>query len=163
MRRREFMVMLGGAMTAASRALRAQQKAMPVIGYLAFGTPVSAAPLMAALREGLSDTGYVEGQNVAIEFRGAEGDYDRLPALAADLVARKVDVIVAATTTALAAKDATSTIPIVFAGLGGGDPVADGLVASLARPGGNLTGFSSLAIELNPQAARAAVGAGSPG
>ena len=104
---------------------------------------------MAAFREGLSETGYVEGQNVAIEFRGAEGDYDHLPALASDLVARKVNLIVATAQSALAAKDATSTIPIVFAGVGGGDPVADGLVASLARPGGNLNGFSSLAIELN--------------
>jgi ABC-type uncharacterized transport system substrate-binding protein len=148
--RREFTLVLGGAVIA-PRALRAQQKAMPVIGYLAFGTPDSAAPLVAALRQGLSDTGYVEGQNVAIEFRGAEGDYDRLPALAADLVARKVDVIVATAQSVLAAKNATSTIPIVFAGLGGGDPVVYGLVASLARPGGNLTGFSSLAIELNPK------------
>ena len=106
---------------------------------------------MAAFREGLSETGYVEGQNVAIEFRGAEGDYDHLPALASDLVARKVNLIVATAQSALAAKDATSTIPIVFAGVGGGDPVADGLVASLARPGGNLTGFSSLAVELNPK------------
>jgi len=88
---------------------------------------------------------------VAIEFRGAQGDYDRLPLLAADLVARKVDVIVATTQAALAAKNATSTIPIVFAGVGGEDPVADGLVTSLARPGGNLTGFSSLAVELNPK------------
>jgi putative ABC transport system substrate-binding protein len=144
------LLLLGGAMTA-SGAVRAQQQAMPVVGYLAFGTPDSAAPLVAAFRQGLSETGYVEGQNVAIEFRGAEGDYDRLPALAVDLVARKVDVIVATAQSALAARNATSTIPIVFAGLGGGDPVADGLVASLARPGGNLTGFSSLAIELNPK------------
>jgi putative ABC transport system substrate-binding protein len=149
MNRRELLL-LGAAMTAA-RTLRAQQKPVPVVGYLAFGTPDSAAPLVAALRQGLSEIGYVEGKNVAIEFRGAEGDYDRLPALAADLVARKVDVIVATAQSVLAAKNATSTIPIVFAGLGGGDPVADGLVASLARPGGNLTGFSSLAIELNPK------------
>jgi putative ABC transport system substrate-binding protein len=93
---------------------------MPVIGYLAFGTPYSAAPLVAAFRQGLSETGYVEGQNVAIEFRGAEGDYDHLPALAADLVARKVNLIVATAQSALAAKDATSTISIVFAGVGGG-------------------------------------------
>ena len=148
MKRRELLVLLTGAM-AVTRPLLAQQKPIPVIGYLAFGTPDLAAPLVAAFREGLSETGYVEGQNVAIEFRGAEGDYDHLPALASDLVARKVNLIVATAQSALAAKDATSTIPIVFAGVGGGDPVADGLVASLARPGGNLTGFSSLAIELN--------------
>jgi putative ABC transport system substrate-binding protein len=148
MRRRELMLLLGGAMTAA-RALRAQQKAMPVIGSLAIASPVPAAPFAAALRQGLSETGYVEGQNLAIEYRGAEGHYDRLPALAADLVGRRVDVIVAqADVSALAAKTATSTIPIVFVA---GDPVAVGLVASLARPGGNLTGVSILTIELIPK------------
>jgi putative ABC transport system substrate-binding protein len=133
MRRRELMLLLGGAMTAA-RALRAQQKAMPVIGSLAIASPVPAAPFAAALRQGLSETGYVEGQNLAIEYRGAEGHYDRLPALAADLVGRKVDVIVTVggTPPALAAKSATSTIPIVFAFVG--DPVGSGLAASLARP-----------------------------
>jgi putative ABC transport system substrate-binding protein len=150
MNRRESLVLVGSAI-AVTRPLLAQQKAMPAIGYLAFGTSDSAAPLLAAFRQGLGETGYVEGQNLAIEFRGAEGDYDRLPALATDLVARKVDVIVATAQSALAAKNATSTIPIVFAGIGGGDPVADGLVASLARRGGNLTGFSSLAVELNPK------------
>ena len=150
MKRRELMLLLGGAMTAA-RALRAQQKAMPVIGFLGSGSPGPIAPFVAAFRQGLSETGYVEGQNVAIEYRWAEGHYDRLPALAADLVGRKVDVIVATggTPSALAAKSATSTIPIVF--ISGGDPVERGLVASLARPGGNLTGVSILIAELMPK------------
>jgi putative ABC transport system substrate-binding protein len=148
MKRREMILLLGGAMIAA-RALRAQQKAMPVIGYLGIASPVPAAPFLAAFRQGLSETGYVEGQNLAIEYRGAEGRYDRLPALAAELVGRKVDVIVAqADVSALAAKSATSTIPIVFVA---GDPVAVGLVASLARPGANLTGVSIMTIELIPK------------
>ena len=149
MRRRELMLLLGGAM-AAARALRAQQKAMPVIGYLGNISLSGAAPYLAGFHQGLSETGYVEGQNLAIEYRWAEGGYDRLPALAADLVARKVDVIVASATPGIAAaKGATSTIPIVF--LGGGDLVAAGLVASLARPGGNLTGISIFGNELNPK------------
>jgi putative ABC transport system substrate-binding protein len=148
--RRELLFLLGGAMTAA-RTLRAQQKAMPVIGFLSSGSPGSRAPNLAAFHQGLGETGYVEGQNVAIEYRWAEGSYDRLPALAADLVARKVDVIVTTggLPPALAAKSATSTIPIVFAV--GIDPVAWGLVASLARPGGNLTGFSVFVSELMPK------------
>jgi putative ABC transport system substrate-binding protein len=150
MRRRELMFVLAGAMTTA-RALRAQQKAMPVVGYLSPASPGPSAPYVAAFRQGLGETGYVEGQNLAIEYRWAEGRYDRLPALAADLVSRKVDVI--ATTggpaSALAAKNATSTIPIVFMGVS--DPVEFGLVASLARPGGNLTGFSNINVELMPK------------
>jgi ABC-type uncharacterized transport system substrate-binding protein len=146
--RREFMLVLGGVMIAA-RALRAQQKAMPVIGYLSSASASTTAPFVAALRQGLSETGYVEGQNVAIEYRWAEGHYERLPALAADLVGRGVDVIVTSgTPPALAAKTATSTIPIVFSV---GDPVELGLIASLARPGGNLTGVSVLNVELNPK------------
>ncbi len=149
MRRRELMLLLGGAMTVA-RAVRAQQTAMPVIGFLSGGSPGPSAPTLAAFRQGLSETGYVEAQNVTIEYRWAEGSYDRLPALAADLVGRRVDVI---TTTGgpsvLAAKSATSTIPIVFRS--GTDPVELGLVASLARPGGNLTGVSFIGIELMPK------------
>src|SRR5947207_7737326 len=142
MRRRDFIIFLAGAMAAWPLPGRAQQQAMRVIGVHS-PTPAStsSAPLMAAFRQALSEAGYVEGQNLAIEYRFAEGHYDRLPALAADLVGRKVDLIMAnSPPAALAAKSATSTIPIVFRG--GNDPVADGLVASLARPGGNLTGVS---------------------
>src|SRR5437588_195402 len=125
---------------------------MPVIGYLGTGSPSpSSAPLLAAFHQGRSEAGYVEGQNLAIEYRWAEGSYDRLPALAADLVGRKVDVIVTTggSPGALAAKSATSTIPIVFRT--GGEAVEVGLVASLARPGGNLTGVSMLTDELTPK------------
>jgi putative ABC transport system substrate-binding protein len=145
MKRRDLMVFLGGAMLVA-RALRAQQKLMPVIGYLSSLSSGPSAPL-AAFRQGLSEAGWVEGQNVAIEYRWAEGRYDRLPALAADLVGRKVDVIVASggDVSAFAAKSATSMIPIVFIS---SDAVERGLVANLARPGGNLTGVSIFLVEL---------------
>jgi putative tryptophan/tyrosine transport system substrate-binding protein len=162
MRRRELMLLLGGAMTAA-RTLRAQQKAMPVIGFLSSRSPGEAATVVAAFHQGLAETGYVEGQNLAIEYRWSEGRYDRLPALAAELVGRKVDVIVATggTPSALAAKSATSTIPIVFTAVS--DPVVRGVVASLARPGGNLTGFSIMGTELVPKRLQTAVRSGSPG
>jgi putative ABC transport system substrate-binding protein len=150
MRRRELVLLLGGAMTV-SRALRAQQAAMPVIGFLSSVSPGPLAAFVSAFRQGLSEAGYVEGQNLAIEYRWAEGRYDRLPALAVELVGRTVDAIVTTggTVSARAAKSATSTIPIVS--VFGGDPVADGLVASFARPGGNLTGLSILVRELMPK------------
>jgi ABC-type uncharacterized transport system substrate-binding protein len=147
MRRRELMLLLGGAITAA-RTLGAQEKALPVIGFLGVSSPGPTAPYVAAFRKGLSETGYVEGQNVAIEYRWAAGQYDRLPALAADLVGRKVDLIATSAAGARAAKDATSTIPIVAVV---GDPVLTGLYASLARPGGNITGVSPLTSDLTPK------------
>jgi putative tryptophan/tyrosine transport system substrate-binding protein len=149
MNRRELVLLLGGAMTAA-RTVRAQQKPLPVIGWLNSNSPGPSAPFVDAFHRGLSEAGYVVGQNAAIEYGWAEGRHDRLPALAADLVGRRVDVIVAGGgVAALAAKNATSTIPIVFAT--GGDPVESGLVASLARPGGNLTGVGMMFTELMPK------------
>jgi putative ABC transport system substrate-binding protein len=152
MRRREVIAILGGGVVGWSLAARAQQKAMPVVGFL-FTTsrPPNPAAGPTPFQQGLSETGYVEGKNCAFERRWAENHYDRLPALAVDLVERKVDLIATAggTAAAGAAKGATSTIPIVFTFVT--DPVGSGLVASLAHPDGNLTGFSDTTTELTPK------------
>jgi len=147
MRRRDFIQGIAIAAATWPLAARAQQSALPVIGWLSPRSPDSDLDRLSAVRQGLKEAGYIEGQNVAIEADWANSQYDRLPALAAELVGRQVAVIIAAGTPATyAAKDATTTIPIVFNV--GGDPVADGLVKSLNRPGGNLTGVAVLAIEL---------------
>ena len=150
MHRRRFIASLGSAIALPCVAA-AQQKAMPVIGFLAGTSPAPNAANVTAFRQGLSETGYVEGQNLAIEYRWAEGRFDQLPALATDLVSRKVDAIVTSggPAPARAAKNATTTIPI--AAVVGGDPIADGLIASLARPGGNLTGVTFMMTELMPK------------
>jgi putative tryptophan/tyrosine transport system substrate-binding protein len=151
MRRREFITLLGGAAAAWPLVVRAQQSAMPVIGYLGITSPEAFASRLQAFRQGLAETGYHEGRNVTIEYRWAGSRIDRLPILASDLVGRRPSVIVTAGSTAAAldVKAATTTIPIVFEM--GGDPLAAAVVPSLSRPGGNVTGVTSLNVEVSPK------------
>jgi putative tryptophan/tyrosine transport system substrate-binding protein len=151
MRRRDFIALSAGTVATCSLAARAQQPAIPIIGFLSGRSPDTDAPLLAIFRQNLNEAGFVEGRNVAFEYHAVDGQYDRLPALAADLVRRQVAVIVAfgSDVAAQAAKAATATIPIVF--VMGGDPVEYGLVSSLAHPGGNITGVTSYLNALGPK------------
>jgi putative ABC transport system substrate-binding protein len=151
MQRRDFIRVMAGSMAAWPLSARAQQSAMPVIGFMSARSPDDSMQLVAAFRQGLSEAGFVEGQNTAIEYRWGLGQYDRMPALAADLVNRRVAVLVSVggDVSALAAKQATSTIPIVFGT--GSDPIKTGMVESLARPGGNATGYSLLTNQMEPK------------
>jgi putative ABC transport system substrate-binding protein len=147
MRRRDFIKLIAGSAVVWPRAARAQQRAFPVVGLLSGRSPAVDTPLIAVIRQGLNEAGFVEGQNIALDYRCVDGQYDRLAGVAADLVRQQVAVIVTmgGETMALAAKAATATIPIVF--VGGADPLRSGLVSSLQRPGGNITGVSTLLVE----------------
>jgi len=145
-KRRQFITLLGGAAAAWPVGVRAQQPAMPVVGFLNSASPGDYVPMVAAFRQGLKEAGYIEGQNVAVEYRWAEGQYDRVPVIALELVDRRVAVLVANTPGVLAVKAAITTTPIVFTTAS--DPVQTGLVASMSRPAGNVTGATTMGVEL---------------
>jgi len=158
MKRREFIMLIGGAAALWPLAARAQQPAMPVVGFFYSGTLTDVPHFVAAFRQGLKETDFIEGQNVVIEYRSAEDQADPLPALVADLARRQVALIVGNTPSTLAAKAATTTVPIVF--VTGFDPVRNGLVTNLNRPGGNVTGISFMSVELAAKSWRSCVSCG---